>query len=191
MLCACNYVYYFTFRYTADGQTLHKPDLSKMIKKEKVKEDKPFINENFDNEALFEMEGLDDDVQSTSNDTKSPKTFVAAQLGPVESEANQTVQKISAHNDFRPIDTTTTTTNLDDIKQNNNGKKKKKTRKVGSKKKHQRKSSSSSISSQSDRAGSEQRTPQPSTIPTTDINFFSDTEINANSIRLVKSIDLL
>lgn len=153
---------------------MQKPDLSKLTKKT-TKED----NTNNDNDALFEMDGLDE--ASDVTDGRAPKTFAATQLGGAESEAHQVVQKISAHNDFRPIDAAPS--NTDELKQNGNGKKKKKTRKASSKK-HQRKSSTSSISSQSDRAGSEQRVTQPAPIPNvTDINFFSDTEVNAPSLR--------
>ncbi|XP_050670662.1 phosphatidate phosphatase LPIN3 isoform X2 [Leptidea sinapis] len=150
-------------RYTADGKTMQKPDLSKHTKnitKEVISKTDP------ENDALFEMDGIN---ESSSDWTDSrPKTFSATQLGPAESEANQTVQKISEHNDFRPIDSVA---NQDDVKPNGNGKKKKKTRKVNTKKKHQRKPSNSSMSGQSD------LTCQPAVIPnTTDINFFSDTE---------------
>ncbi|KAJ2947769.1 hypothetical protein O0L34_g9549 [Tuta absoluta] len=160
-------------RYTADGQSMQKPDLSKI--KKKPEQEKP-KNDEHDHEALFEMEGLDEQDWDSK-----PKTFSATKIGERESEASQTVQKISAHNDFRPIEAAPL---QDDMKTNGNGKKKKKTRKVSSKKKHQRKSSSSSISSQSDRAGSEQRASQPAAIPnTTDINFFSDSELNAGTLR--------
>ncbi|XP_045775096.1 phosphatidate phosphatase LPIN2 isoform X1 [Maniola jurtina] len=157
-------------RYTADGKSMQKPDLSKLGKNKK--DDKKTVDDH-DNEALFEMDGLNEG-SSDWTDSK-PKTFAATQLGAAESEANQTVQKISEHNDFRPIDAPS----QEDLKPNNgNGKKKKKTRKVSSKKKHQRKSSTSSISSQSDLPSSEQRSSQPTSIPnTTDINFFSDTEV--------------
>lgn len=166
----------FDNRYTADGQTMQKPDLSKLTKK--TKDDKG-TNNDHDNDALFEMEGLDDTSERTDS---RPKTFAATQLGEDESEASQTVQKISAHNDFRPIDAAPAS--QEDLKTNGNGKKKKKTRKVSSKKKHQRKSSTSSISSQSDRAGSEQRASLPTAIPNvTDINFFSDSEINTTTLR--------
>lgn len=155
---------------------MQKPDLSKLTKK--TKEDKG-TNIDHDNDALFEMEGLDD----TSDRTDSRiKTFAATELGEDESEASQTVQMISAHNDFRPIDAAPA--NQEDLKTNGNGKKKKKTRKVSSKKKHQRKSSTSSISSQSDRAGSEQRTSLPTAIPNVnDVNFFSDTEVHITTLR--------
>nr|XP_037867103.1 phosphatidate phosphatase LPIN3 isoform X2 [Bombyx mori] len=160
-------------RYTADGQTMQKPDLTK-IKKNTTKDEKP----SKDNEALFEMEDLDEGTDWT--DGKTPKTFAATQLGEAESEANQAVQKISVHNDFRPIDVAPTE---EEVKQNGNGKKKKKTRKVSSKKKHQRKSSTSSVSSQSDRAGSEQRALQSTAIVNaTDMSFFSDTELNAATL---------
>ncbi|XP_039751872.1 phosphatidate phosphatase LPIN3 isoform X2 [Pararge aegeria] len=157
-------------RYTADGKSMQKPDLSKLGKNKK--EDKKTVDDH-DNEALFEMDGLNEG-SSDWTDSK-PKTFAATKLGSAESEANQTVQKISEHNDFRPIDAAPS---HEDLKPNNgNGKKKKKTRKVSSKKKHQRKSSTSSISSQSDIPSSEQRGSQPTSIPnTTDINFYSDTE---------------
>ncbi|KAI5635744.1 hypothetical protein NE865_11540 [Phthorimaea operculella] len=159
-------------RYTADGQSMQKPDLSKI--KKKPEQEKPKNDEN-DHEALFEMEGLDEQDWESK-----PKTFSATKVGEGESEASQTVQKISAHNDFRPIEAAPS---QEDTKTNGNGKKKKKTRKVSSKKKHQRKSSTSSISSQSDRAGSEQRSSQPAAIPnTTDINFFSDSELNAATL---------
>lgn len=154
---------------------MQKPDLTK-IKKTTAK---PESNAN-DNDALFEMDGLDEG--GTDWDGRAPKTFAATQLGEAESEANQAVQKISAHNDFRPIEAAPP--NTDEAKQN--GKKKKKTRKVSSKKKHQRKSSTSSVSSQSDRAGSEQRASQAAPIPNaTDINFFSDTEVTAAALRWV------
>lgn len=155
---------------------MQKPNISKMTKKD-VKDEKPIENAD-DNDALFEMEGLDE-VQSDWTDSLAPKTFAAPLLGEAECEANQAVQKISEHNDFRPIEAVVS----EEAKPNGNGKKKKKTRKVSSKKKHQRKSSSSSLSSQSDRAGSEQRaqaTPNPSA---TDINFFSDTELTAAVLR--------
>ncbi|XP_023945754.2 phosphatidate phosphatase LPIN3 isoform X2 [Bicyclus anynana] len=156
-------------RYTADGKSMQKPDLSRLGKNKK--DDKKTVDDH-DHEALFEMDGLNEG-SSDWTDSK-PKTFAATQLGSAESEANQTVQKISEHNDFRPIDAPS----HEDLKPNNgNGKKKKKTRKVSSKKKHQRKSSTSSISSQSDLPSSEQRGSQPTAIPnTTDINFFSDNE---------------
>lgn len=159
---------------------MQKPSISKLIKNDTHDEEKRANNDIDDHEPLFEMEGLNEDASpGTRPDTKTPKTFAATALGPVESEANQAVQKISAHNDFRPIEAAS---NVDDSKLNGNGKKKKKTRKFGSKKKHQRKSSSSSVSSQSDRAGSERRTPQPGALPpiTTDVNFFSDSELNAS-----------
>lgn len=160
-------------RYTADGKSMQKPDLSKITKKTSNEE-----AVNNDHDALFEMDGIDDATEKT--DGRAPRTFAATELGAAESEANQVVQKISAHNDFRPIDGPT---NQDDLKQNGNGKKKKKIRKTSSKK-HQRKSSTSSISSQSDRAGSDQRVTQPTSIPNvTDIKFFSDTELNATSLR--------
>lgn len=153
---------------------MQKPDLSK-ITKNTPKED----NTNNDNDALFEMDGLD---EATDKVDRAPRTFAATQLGGAESEAHQVVQKISAHNDFRPIEAVPS--NQDEVKPNGgNGKKKKKTRKASSKK-HQRKSSTSSISSQSDRAGSEQRSSQPASIPNvTDINFFSDTEVHAAALR--------
>ncbi|KAM3967743.1 phosphatidate phosphatase LPIN isoform 2-T3 [Aphomia sociella] len=164
-------------RYTADGQSMQKPNLSSLTKKIS-KEDKS-VHDN-ENDALFEMEGLDETSDWT--DGRTPRTFAATELGGAESEANQTVQKISAHNDFRPIDAAPS--NQEELKQNGNGKKKKKTRKVSSKKKHQRKSSTSSISSQSDRAGSDQRSSQPTSIPNVhDINFFSDTEVTAATLR--------
>lgn len=175
---------YFTsifYRYTADGQSMQKPDLSKITKKP-TKED----NLNDDHEALFEMDGLDEATDNT--DGRAPRTFAATQLGGAESEAHHVVQKISAHNDFRPIEAVPSS--LDEVKQNANGKKKKKTRKTTSKK-HQRKSSTSSISSQSDRAGSEQRATQPAPIPNvTDINFFSDTEVNPTSLRYVYNLTI-
>lgn len=153
---------------------MQKPDLTKITKKTTKDE-----NTNNDNDALFEMDGLDEGAPDWT-DGRAPKTFAATQLGEAQSEANQAVQKISAHNDFRPIDAAPT----DETKLNGNGKKKKKTRKMSSKKKHQRKSSTSSISSQSDRAVSEQRPSQPTSIPnTTDINFYSDTEGNAATLR--------
>lgn len=153
---------------------MQKPDLTKIIKKTTN-----IDNNTNEHDALFEMDGLDEDADWT--DGKTPKTFSATQLGAAESEANQAVQKISAHNDFRPIDAAPTE---NDIKQNGNGKKKKKTRKVSSKKKHQRKSSTSSISSQSDRPCSEQRPAQSvSTVSAAEINFFSDSEVNATSLR--------
>ncbi|XP_048489406.1 phosphatidate phosphatase LPIN2 isoform X4 [Plutella xylostella] len=158
-------------RYTADGQSMQKPNFSKMTKKDPIKDVEITTTDSHDHDALFEMEGLDE-VQGSWPENVAPKTFSATQLGE-ECEASQTVQMISAHNDFRPIEA------QEEVKQNGNGKKKKKTRKVSSKKKHQRKSSSSSISSQSDRAGSEQRS-APTSIPNaTDINFFSDTEVNS------------
>lgn len=154
---------------------MQKPDLTKITKKTTKDEN----TSNNDNDALFEMDGLDESAPDWV-DGRAPKTFAAPQLGEAESEANQAVQKISAHNDFRPIDAAPT----DETKPNGNGKKKKKTRKMNSKKKHQRKSSTSSISSQSDRAGSEQRLSQPTSIPNnTDINFFSDTDVNAATLR--------
>ncbi|KAI8438317.1 hypothetical protein MSG28_010887 [Choristoneura fumiferana] len=164
-------------RYTADGQSMQKPDFSK-LKLNAKKEVKP-TSDN-DNEALFEMDGLDGpDEPGNWSDSRTPKTFSATQLE-AGSEANQAVQMISAHNDFRPIDAAPA--NLEEAKTNGNGKKKKKTRKVSSKKKHQRKSSTSSISSQSDRAGSE-RPSQPTAIPNaTDINFYSDSEANAAAL---------
>lgn len=156
---------------------MQKPNLSKLTKNN-TKEDTTNDNEH---EALFEMEGLDE-TSSDWTDGRTPKTFAATQIGEAGSEASQTVQKISANNDFRPIDAAPS--NQEDLKQNGNGKKKKKTRKMSSKKKHQRKSSTSSISSQSDRAGSEQRPSQPAPIPNaTDINFFSDSEVNAAALR--------
>ncbi|CAH0592334.1 unnamed protein product [Chrysodeixis includens] len=160
-------------RYTADGQSIQKPDLSKI--KKATKED----NTNNDNDALFEMDGLDEATDKI--DGRAPRTFAATQLGGAESMAHQVVQKISAHNDFRPIEAVPT--NQDEVKPNGNGKKKKKTRKSSSKK-HQRKSSTSSISSQSDRAGSEQRASAPAPIPNVggDINFFSDSEVTAASL---------
>ncbi|XP_047984856.1 phosphatidate phosphatase LPIN2 isoform X2 [Leguminivora glycinivorella] len=165
-------------RYTADGQSMQKPDISKL--KQAKKDAKP--TSDHDNDALFEMDGLDglDETPTNWGDSRTPKTFSATQLE-AGSEAKQTVQMISAHNDFRPIEAAPI---LDDSKVNGNGKKKKKTRKVSSKKKHQRKSSTSSISSQSDRAGSEQRPSQPTAIPNaTDINFFSDNEITSATLR--------
>lgn len=156
---------------------MQKPDLSKITKNTTKDES----SSNNDNDALFEMDGLDEGAPDWV-DGRAPKTFAATQLGEAQSEANQAVQKISAHNDFRPIDAAPT--NLDETKPNGNGKKKKKTRKMNSKKKHQRKSSTSSVSSQSDRAGSEQRSSQPTSIPnSTDINFFSDTEVHAATLR--------
>ncbi|CAH4031010.1 unnamed protein product [Pieris brassicae] len=147
-------------RYTADGKTMQKPDLSKYSKKN-TKEDK-----NDENEALFEMDGLN---EGTDWPDLVAKTFSATKLSP-DTEACQTVQKISEHNDFRPIGA------VEDPKQNGNGKKKKKTRKFSSKKKHHRKSSTSSISSQSDFTIETRAT----TIPnTTEIHFFSDTEAAA------------
>ncbi|XP_053618776.1 phosphatidate phosphatase LPIN1 isoform X2 [Plodia interpunctella] len=164
-------------RYTADGQTMQKPNLSKLTNN--TKEDMTASN-NADNDALFEMDGLDEQSADWT-DGRTPKTFAATELGEKDCAAHQTVQKISAHNDFRPIEAVPS--NIDDSKQNGNGKKKKKTRKVSSKKKHQRKSSTSSISSQSDRAGSELRVSQATAIPnTTDINFFSDTEVNTSAL---------
>ncbi|XP_045536740.1 phosphatidate phosphatase LPIN2 isoform X1 [Papilio machaon] len=161
-------------RYTADGQTMQKPNLSK-LKTIDVQETK---NDN-ENEALFEMDGLDE-VSVDWVDAK-PKTFAATKLGEAQSEANQVVQKISANNDFRPIDAAPA--NQEEVKQNGNGKKKKKTRKVSAKKKHQRKSSTSSVSSQSDLASSEPRSSQPASIQNNaDINFFSDTEANAAAL---------
>ncbi|CAH2050233.1 unnamed protein product, partial [Iphiclides podalirius] len=158
-------------RYTADGQSIQKPDLSKI----KAKDDK---QPRDDHEALFEMELLDE-VSVDWTDAK-PRTFAAAQLGGAGSEASQAVQKISAENDFRPIEAAAA---QDEPKQNGNGKKKKKTRKASTKKKHQRKSSTSSVSSQSDLVGSEPRATQPAPIPNSaDINFFSDTEVNATTI---------
>lgn len=163
------------FRYTADGQTMQKPNLSKL----KPKDDQEKKDDN-ENEALFEMEGLDE-VSVDWIDAK-PKTFAATKLGEAQSEANQVVQKISANNDFRPIDAAPA--NQEEVKQNGNGKKKKKTRKVSTKKKHQRKSSTSSVSSQSDLASSEPRSSQPASIQNNaDINFFSDTEANAAALR--------
>ncbi|XP_013135033.1 PREDICTED: phosphatidate phosphatase LPIN3 isoform X3 [Papilio polytes] len=161
-------------RYTADGQTMQKPNLSKL----KPKDDQEKKDDN-ENEALFEMEGLDE-VSVDWIDAK-PKTFAATKLGEAQSEANQVVQKISANNDFRPIDAAPA--NQEEVKQNGNGKKKKKTRKVSTKKKHQRKSSTSSVSSQSDLASSEPRSSQPASIQNNaDINFFSDTEANAAAL---------
>ncbi|XP_050342220.1 phosphatidate phosphatase LPIN3 isoform X1 [Nymphalis io] len=163
-------------RYTADGKSMQKPDLSK-ITKNNLKDDKSRISDH-ENDALFEMDGLNEG-SSDWTDSK-PKTFAATQLGAAGSEANQTVQKISEHNDFRPIDVVL---NPDEFKSNGNGKKKKKTRKASSKKKHQRKSSTSSISSQSDLTGSEQRGSLPAAIPNvTDINFFSDSEIASGTL---------
>ncbi|CAG9581261.1 unnamed protein product [Danaus chrysippus] len=153
-------------RYTADGKSMQKPDLNKLAKK---REDKN-THDDHDNDALFEMDGLNDGSADWTD--SKPKTFSATKLGSAESEANQTVQKISEHNDFRPIDAIP---NPEEVKPNGNGKKKKKTRKANSKKKHQRKSSTSSISSQSDLTGTEQR----SRVITTDINFFSDSEVAA------------
>ncbi|XP_059048107.1 phosphatidate phosphatase LPIN2 isoform X2 [Achroia grisella] len=164
-------------RYTADGQTMQKPNLSSLTKK--ISKEEKSVNDN-EHDALFEMEGLDE-TTSDWTDGRTPKTFAAAKLGGAESEASQTVQKISAHNDFRPIDAAPS--NQEELKQNGNGKKKKKTRKVSSKKKQQRKSSTSSISSQSDRAGSDQRSSQPTSIPNVhDINFFSDSEVTAATL---------
>lgn len=155
---------------------MQKPNLTKITQKTFKDED----NTNNDNDALFEMDGLDEGAPDWV-DGRAPKTFAATQLGEAESEANQAVQKISAHNDFRPIEAPT---NVDETKPNGNGKKKKKTRKMNSKKKHQRKSSTSSVSSQSDRAGSEQRPSQATSIPNaTDINFFSDTDVHAATLR--------
>ncbi|XP_063616854.1 phosphatidate phosphatase LPIN2 isoform X3 [Cydia splendana] len=165
-------------RYTADGQSIQKPDVNKL--RQAKKDAKP--TSDHDNDALFEMDGLDglDETPTNWGDSRMPKTFSATQLE-AGSEAKQTVQMISAHNDFRPIEAAAI---LDDTKVNGNGKKKKKTRKVSSKKKHQRKSSTSSISSQSDRAGSEHRPSLPTAIPNaTDINFFSDNEITAATLR--------
>ncbi|XP_063616851.1 phosphatidate phosphatase LPIN3 isoform X1 [Cydia splendana] len=164
-------------RYTADGQSIQKPDVNKL--RQAKKDAKP--TSDHDNDALFEMDGLDglDETPTNWGDSRMPKTFSATQLE-AGSEAKQTVQMISAHNDFRPIEAAAI---LDDTKVNGNGKKKKKTRKVSSKKKHQRKSSTSSISSQSDRAGSEHRPSLPTAIPNaTDINFFSDNEITAATL---------
>ncbi|XP_052759026.1 phosphatidate phosphatase LPIN2 isoform X4 [Galleria mellonella] len=164
-------------RYTADGQTMQKPNLSTLTKK--VNQEEKSGNDT-EHDALFEMEGFDE-TSSDQTDGRTPKTFAAAKLGGAESEASQTVQKISAHNDFRPIEAAPS--NQEELKQNGNGKKKKKTRKVSSKKKHQRKSSTSSISSQSDRAGSDQRSSQPTSIPNVhDINFFSDSEVTAATL---------
>ncbi|CAG4979331.1 unnamed protein product [Parnassius apollo] len=158
-------------RYTADGQTMQKPDLSKLKTKDENKK-----RNDTENDALFEMEGLDD-VTVDWTDAK-PKTFAATELGGAESDADHVVQKISANNDFRPIEAAPSA--QEEVKQNGNGKKKKKTRKVSMKKKHQRKSSTSSVSSQSDLASSEPRGSQPTSIPNkADINFFSDTEVNA------------
>lgn len=155
---------------------MQKPDFRKMTKNETTKEDEQ-VNDHNDHDALFEMDGLDE-VQSNWSEV-TPKTFAATKVGEDECEASQTVQMISAHNDFRPIDAA-----AEESKSNGNGKKKKKTRKVSSKKKHQRKSSSSSVSSQSDRAGSEQRASLPTNIPNAvDNNFFSDTELNAAALR--------
>lgn len=157
---------------------MQKPDISKLIKRDESTEGKPVTNEASEHDALFEMDGFDE-VETSWTDSKTPKTFAATELGTTESVATLAVQKISAHNDFRPIDAASV--NLEESKPNGNGKKKKKTRKVGSKKKHQRKSSSSSVSSQSDRAGSEQRTPQSTAIPNTaDINFYSDNEVTTS-----------
>ena len=153
---------------------MQKPDLSKLTKNN-TKNDKK-VADDHENEALFEMDGLNEGSDWTDS---MPKTFAATQLGAAGSEANQTVQKISEHNDFRPIDAAPS---QEEVKPNGNGKKKKKTRKVSSKKKHQRKSSTSSISSQSDLPSSEQRT-QPAAISNTDINFFSDTEVTAGNLR--------
>lgn len=162
-------------RYTADGKTMQKPDLSKLIKNN-AKDEKNAIDDH-ENEALFEMDGLNDAVDWTDS---KPKTFAATQLGIAGSEANQTVQKISEHNDFRPIEAPS----QDEVKPNGNGKKKKKMRKASSKKKHQRKSSTSSVSSQSDLTSSEPRASQPAAINNpSDINFFSDTEIVTGSLR--------
>ena len=94
---------------------MQKPDLSK-ITKNTTKED----NTNNDNDALFEMDGLD---EATDKVDRAPRTFAATQLGGAESEAHQVVQKISAHNDFRPIETVPS--NQDEVKPNGgNGKKK-------------------------------------------------------------------
>ncbi|CAH0724738.1 unnamed protein product, partial [Brenthis ino] len=162
-------------RYTADGKTMQKPDLSKLIKNS-AKDEKNVIDDH-ENEALFEMDGLNDGEDWTDS---KPKTFAATQLGIAGSEANQTVQKISEHNDFRPIEAAPS---QDEVKPNGNGKKKKKMRKASSKKKHQRKSSTSSVSSQSDLTSSEPRASQPAAINnTSDINFFSDTEIVTGSL---------
>ncbi|KAL0851313.1 hypothetical protein ABMA28_007136 [Loxostege sticticalis] len=163
-------------RYTADGQSMQKPNISKLTSKTKEET----TNDSNENDALFEMEGLDE-ASTDWTDGRTPKTFAATQIGEAGSEASQTVLKISANNDFRPIEAVPS--NQDELKQNGNGKKKKKTRKMSSKKKHQRKSSTSSISSQSDRAGSEQRASQPAPIPnTTEINFFSDTEVHSAAL---------
>lgn len=154
---------------------MQKPDLSKI----KNKVDDTSRNSDNENEALFEMDGLNEG-SSDWTDSK-PKTFAATQLGAAGSEASQTVQKISEHNDFRPIEAAP---NPDEFKTNGNGKKKKKTRKASSKKKHQRKSSTSSISSQSDLTGCEQRGSQPTAIPNaTDMNFFNDPEISTATLR--------
>lgn len=150
---------------------MQKPDLSKLTKNN-AKDDKKLADDH-ENEALFEMDGLNEGSDWADS---IPKTFAATQLGAAESEANQTVQKISEHNDFRPIDAAPNPS-MEEVKPNGNGKKKKKTRKISSKKKHQRKSSTSSISSQSDLISSEQRAP--AAISNTDINFFSDTEVTA------------
>lgn len=157
---------------------MQKPNLSKLTKKST--KDETAAIDNAEHDALFEMDGLDE-TSPDWVDGRTPKTFAATQLGEIETEAHQTVQKISAHNDFRPIESVLS---QEDTKQNGNGKKKKKTRKVSSKKKHQRKSSTSSISSQSDRAGSEHRGSQPAAIPNAaDINFFSDSEVTAAALR--------
>lgn len=153
---------------------MQKPDISKLKKNATVE------HTNNDNDALFEMEGLDETAPDWTDGR--PRTFAAAQLGDAGSEAHQVVQKISAHNDFRPIDAAPA--NLDEKTNGNGGKKKKKTRKVSSKKKHQRKSSTSSVSSQSDRAGSEQRPAQTTSLQAaTDLNFFSDGEVNSATLR--------
>ncbi|CAH0766917.1 unnamed protein product [Diatraea saccharalis] len=176
-------------RYTADAQSMQKPNLSKLTKNNNAKEETTNNENNNENDALFEMEGLDDATVPSGADRadgRTPKTFAATQISGTGSEASQTVQKISANNDFRPIEAALL--NQEEIKQNGNGKKKKKTRKLSSKKKHQRKSSTSSISSQSDRAGSEQRASQPASIPNaTDINFFSDSEINTAALRSTRN----
>lgn len=151
---------------------MQKPDISKLKKPVNVE------HVNHDNEALFEMEGLDESAPDWTDGR--PRTFAAAQLGEAGSEAHQAVQKISVHNDFRPIDAAPAL--QDDNKTNGNGKKKKKTRKVSSKKKHQRKSSTSSVSSQSDRAGSEQRPTMAASVQN-DIIFFSDDEIATATLR--------
>ncbi|XP_041974897.1 phosphatidate phosphatase LPIN2 isoform X2 [Aricia agestis] len=153
-------------RYTADMQSMQKPDLSKLAKSKEEK----IARHDLDNDALFEMDGLNEGSADWTD--SKPRTFAATQLGSAESEANQAVLKISEHNDFRPIDAAP----QEETKTNGNGKKKKKTRKTSSKKKHQRKSSTSSVSSQSDLTGAERTQPAAIRNPN-EINFFSDTEI--------------